>query len=45
IRRYPDLLTHRVIKALLKSERYQPVMHGFVSAPGASAREHEHDLW
>ena len=24
IRRYPDLLTHRVIKALLRSERYTP---------------------
>ena len=45
IRRYPDLLTHRVIKALLKSQRYQPELHGFVSAPGATLREHEHDVW
>ncbi len=45
IRRYPDLLTHRVIKALLKGTRYQPVVSGFVSAPGMTAREHEHDVW
>ena len=45
IRRYPDLVTHRVIKALLKGGRYQPVLHGLVSAPGATQREHEHDLW
>ena len=45
IRRYPDLLTHRVIKALLKGERYQPVLQGFVAAPGATKQEYEHDLW
>ncbi len=45
IRRYPDLLTHRVIKALLKGERYQPALHGFVAAPGATKQEYEHDLW
>ena len=45
IRRYPDLLTHRVIKALLKGERYQPSLHGFVAAPGATKQEYEHDLW
>jgi ribonuclease R len=45
IRRYPDLMTHRVIKALLKSQRYQPVLSGFASAPGATLREYEHDLW
>ncbi|MDN3986328.1 ribonuclease R [Zwartia vadi] len=45
IRRYPDLLTHRVIKALLKGERYQPTLHGFVAAPGATKQEYEHDLW
>ncbi len=45
IRRYPDLLTHRVIKALLKGTRYQPVLHGLVAAPGTTARDHEHDVW
>ncbi len=45
IRRYPDLLTHRVIKALLNGERYQPALHGFVAAPGATKQEYEHDLW
>ena len=45
IRRYPDLLTHRVIKALLKGQRYEPHLHGFVSPPGTSHREHEHDIW
>jgi ribonuclease R len=39
------LLTHRVIKALLKGERYQPSLHGFVAAPGATKQEYEHDLW
>ncbi len=28
IRRYPDLLTHRVIKALLRGERYRPMQAG-----------------
>ena len=45
IRRYPDLLTHRVIKALLSGTRYQPAMTGFVAAPGTSAKEYEHDVW
>jgi ribonuclease R len=39
------LLTHRVIKALLKGVRYQPALHGFVAAPGATQQEYEHDLW
>ena len=45
IRRYPDLLTHRVIKALLKGGRYEPKLDGFESPPGTTHREHEHDLW
>lgn len=45
IRRYPDLLTHRVIKALLRGGRYQPALHGFVAAPGTTQKEYEHDLW
>lgn len=40
IRRYPDLLTHRVIKALLASERYQPsLMSRFVAEPSGKGRE------
>jgi ribonuclease R len=45
IRRYPDLLTHRVIKALLNGTRYEPELAGHVSPPGTTRREHEHDLW
>ena len=26
IRRYPDLLVHRTIRAILKGERYEPVL-------------------
>ena len=45
IRRYPDLLTHRVIKALLSGARYQPAVKGFVAAPGSTVKEYEHDVW
>ncbi|MCL4764200.1 MAG: VacB/RNase II family 3'-5' exoribonuclease, partial [Burkholderiales bacterium] len=45
IRRYPDLLTHRVIKALLRGERYRPrpgfdalETAGQEGAPAAAAR-------
>ena len=42
IRRYPDLLTHRVIKALLRSGRYVPTLctiddNGEERLPGATA--------
>ncbi len=35
IRRYPDLLTHRVIKALLRSERYSPPIPSLDAIPAA----------
>ena len=40
IRRYPDLLTHRVIKALLRGDRYAPPMPSadFVPRPSGPAR-------
>jgi len=45
IRRYPDLLTHRVIKALLDGRRYVPELADHSIMPGRSQREHEHALW
>ncbi len=45
IRRYPDLLTHRVIKAVIKGTRYRPVLSDMVCAPGTTAQEFEHDIW
>ena len=57
IRRYPDLMTHRVIKALLSGQRYRPVAfdseepiarrRGPVVAAKATTivRSDEHDLW
>ena len=37
IRRYPDLLNHRAIKALLRTERYQPVVELREAAVQAAA--------
>src|SRR5690606_7098234 len=45
IRRYPDLLTHRVIKALLEGRRYVPELESHVPGPGSTQREHEHAIW
>lgn len=45
IRRYPDLLTHRVIKSLLQTRRYVPQMENHAVALGATAREQEHAVW
>ena len=45
IRRYPDLLTHRVIKALLHGKRYVPnALEEMPVMPG-TAKEQEHALW
>lgn len=45
IRRYPDLLTHRVIKSLLSKDRYVPSAPDHVVVPGMTKREYEHDIW
>jgi len=45
IRRYPDLLTHRVIKVLLEKSRYTPVAPDHVVVPGMTRKEFEHDTW
>jgi len=45
IRRYPDLLTHRVIKALLDKQRYTPTAPDHVVVPGMTRKEYEHDVW
>ena len=45
IRRYPDLMTHRVIKSLLVGKRYRPQPPDHVVMPGISEQEFEHDTW
>jgi ribonuclease R len=45
IRRYPDLLTHRVIKALLHAQRYIPSLEDEPVVIGRSHKEHEHAIW
>jgi ribonuclease R len=45
IRRYPDLLTHRVIKALLAAERYIPRLEDEPVVIGRAHKEHEHAIW
>jgi ribonuclease R len=45
IRRYPDLLTHRVIKALLQGKRFVPNPPEDTPVVPGSAKEQEHALW
>ncbi|MGO1767738.1 MAG: ribonuclease R [Advenella sp.] len=45
IRRYPDLLTHRVIKAILAKRAYVPETAGVAGVEGESRQQHEHALW
>jgi ribonuclease R len=45
IRRYPDLLTHRAIKALLVGRRYVPNPVGDVTITSGNLKEHEHAVW
>ncbi len=45
IRRYPDLLTHRVIKSILAKRAYVPEAAGVPRVEGESRQQHEHALW
>ena len=45
IRRYPDLLTHRVIKSILKSKRYVPDLPPEEGDELLTRNQHEQSLW
>lgn len=45
IRRYPDLLTHRVIKSLLRSKQYVPKLADMGVDASVTRKEHEHAVW
>ena len=45
IRRYPDLLTHRVVKSILARKRYTPALADLGDMGDLSAKEREHAVW
>lgn len=45
IRRYPDLLTHRVIKGILRSKRYIPQYNDMPNTDALPKEEREHAIW
>jgi ribonuclease R len=45
IRRYPDLLTHRVIKSVLEGKRYIPEIPDLANTAALPQKEREHDVW
>lgn len=45
IRRYPDLLTHRVIKSILNKTRFAPTVEGVTRAQGESKKDYELAVW
>lgn len=45
IRRYPDLLTHRVIKSILHGKRYLPKLDDMGSTAALPMKEREHAVW
>src|SRR5690606_33381855 len=45
IRRYPDLLTHRVIKGVLAKRRYVPELDDVSGMAALPSGEREHALW
>jgi len=45
IRRYPDLLTHRVIHSILKSKRYVPQIELDFDTEGMTRKQYEEAVW
>ncbi|MGB3289837.1 MAG: ribonuclease R, partial [Burkholderiaceae bacterium] len=45
IRRYPDLLTHRVIKSILRGQRYLPALADVSGVAALPKNEREHAVW
>ncbi|WDU54031.1 ribonuclease R [Taylorella equigenitalis] len=45
IRRYPDLLVHRVIKGILSKQKYSPKIEGYERVKGEPIKAYEHGVW